>query len=158
LCPWQYADALGVLVFGANELDLPAADAEQLLIRDHESWSGMTIREHDATVVVLNSAHPRTRQASTLMHELAHLVLDHGPTEVHVSESGHLLLSDYSDEQEDEADWLMGALLLPRVALLQHRSSGRTPAQIAATFHVSVELCQWRLRMTGVETQLRYRG
>ena len=157
LCPWRYAEFLDVLVFNAEELDLPPAAADQLLIRDHDSWSGMTMKDDDATVIVLNSAHTRARQCSTLMHEISHIILDHMPVEVHVSDSGLLLLSDYSDEQEDEADWLMGALLLPRVALLVHRSRGRTERQIAAAFQVSEDLTRWRLRMTGVDAQLRAR-
>ena len=34
LCPWAFAKALGVMVFGADELDLEAEHADQLLQRD----------------------------------------------------------------------------------------------------------------------------
>lgn len=120
--------------------------------------SGLTLGHAGKTMVVLNSAHVRERQCSTLMHELAHIRLGHVPASVRISETGMLLLSDYSDEQEDEADWLMGALLLPRAALLQYRSRGQTLEQIAAAYNVSDDLCRWRLRMTGVDTQLRLRN
>ena len=67
------------------------------------------------------------------------------------------LLSDYSEEQE--ADWYGAALLLPRSALVHHRSRGVTAADIADLYGVSGSLCEWRLRMTGVEIQvLRSRG
>jgi Zn-dependent peptidase ImmA (M78 family) len=89
------------------------------------------------------------------MHELPHHLLDHIPAEVSVAPSGLLLLSDYSSEQEEEADWLMGALLLPRCALLERRRRGASPEQIKDEFGVSLELCVWRLRMTGIEAQLR---
>jgi hypothetical protein len=61
----------------------------------------------------------------------------------------------YSDEQEQEADWHAAALLLPRDALVHHRSRGKTTLEIANHFGVSVALCEWRLRMTGVEIQIR---
>jgi Zn-dependent peptidase ImmA (M78 family) len=53
------------------------------------------------------------------MHELAHIELRRAPARVEVSETGLLLLSDYADEQEQEADWLAAALLLPLDGLIQ---------------------------------------
>ena len=158
LCPWALAEALGVMVFGADELDLEVEHADQLLQRDPDSWSGMTLHDQGTHVVVLNSSHPRTRQTATLMHEMAHITLGHTPAEVTVSPSGLVLLSDYSAEQEDEADWLGAALLLPEAALLQERSRGISPGVIALTYGVSEALCQWRCRMTGVEKRLALRA
>jgi Zn-dependent peptidase ImmA (M78 family) len=88
------------------------------------------------------------------MHELAHIELRHSPARVEVSESGLLLLSDYSDEQEQEADWFGAALLLPREGLVLLRSARKSAAEIADHYGVSEALCQWRLRMTGVDTQM----
>lgn len=155
LDPWDYAEHLGVLVLGADQLELSPSCSKQLLVHDKGSWSGMTLKEDGLVLIVLNSAHAKQRQCSTLMHELAHHLLDHIPVEVSVAPSGLLLLSDYSSEQEEEADWLMGALLLPRCALLARRRAGASPEQIKDEFGVSIELCLWRLRMTGVEAQLR---
>ncbi|WP_240500050.1 ImmA/IrrE family metallo-endopeptidase [Sphingomonas montana] len=158
LCPWEFADTLSAMVFGADELDLELEHATQLLRTDPDSWSGMTLLEEGTHVVVLNSTHPRTRQTATLMHELAHITLEHIPAEVTVSPSGLLLLSDYSPEQEDEADWLGAALLLPEQALLRDRSCGLSVSSIAAEFGVSEALCHWRCRMTGVEKRVALRA
>lgn len=157
LCPWQYAAHLGVLVYNADELDLEPEHAAQLLVRDPDSWSGMTLLEDGVHLVVLNSSHPDTRRASTLMHELAHIILEHVPAEVDVSPSGLVLLSDYSTDQEEEADWLGAALLLPELALIQLRTRGLTVEAIAQQFGVSGQICQWRCRMTGVEKRLAFR-
>lgn len=158
LCPWTFAEALGVVVFGADELDLAAEHADQLLQRDPDSWSGMTLHDQGTHVVVLNSSHARTRQTATLMHEMAHITLGHIPAEVTVSPSGLVLLSDYSAEQEDEADWLGAALLLPEAALLQERGGGKSTEAIAESYGVSDALCKWRCRMTGVEKRLALRA
>lgn len=158
ICPWQLADTLGVMVFGADELDLEPEHAIQLLQRDPDSWSGMTLLDEGVHVVVLNSAHSRARQTATLMHELAHITLEHVPADVTVSPSGLVLLSDYSPDQEDEADWLGAALLLPEQALLRDRSRGLSISGIAAAFGVSEALCQWRCRMTGVEKRVALRA
>ena len=157
LCPWRYAEHLGVLVYEASELDLEPDHASQLLVRDPDSWSGMTLLEEGVHVVVLNSTHLASRRASTLMHELAHIILEHAPAEVDVSPSGLVLLSDYSTEQEDEADWLGAALLLPEPALILLRGQGYSIEAIAQKFGVSDQICHWRCRMTGVEKRLAFR-
>lgn len=157
LCPWHYAELLGVMVFEATELDLEPEHAAQLLDRDPDSWSGMTLFEEGTHVVVLNTSHPRPRRTATLMHELAHIILDHAPADIEISPSGLVLLSDYSPDQEEEADWLGAALLLPESALMQHRQQGMSIIEIANHFGVSEQLCTWRCRMTGVEKRLAFR-
>ncbi len=89
------------------------------------------------------------------MHELAHIELRHAAARVEVSDTGLLLLSDYSDEQEQEADWLGAALLLPREGLVKLRSAHKSMSEIATLYGVSEALCEWRLRMTGVDVQMR---
>jgi Zn-dependent peptidase ImmA (M78 family) len=157
LDPWAYAESLGVIVLELEELTLPETAMNQLLRVDNESWSGVTLKEGNTTFILVNPTHSNGRQASTLMHELAHLILGHMPARVDVSPGGLLLLSDYADDAEAEADWLSAAMLLPREALIQHRLRGRSVADIARSFGTSEQLCEWRLRMTGVDIQLRRR-
>jgi Zn-dependent peptidase ImmA (M78 family) len=154
LCPWQYAAHRSVVVMTPDDLALDPADKHHLTIAEPESWSGFTIREGDAKAIVVNSGHSKSRQTSTLMHEMAHIDLKHIPNRVEVGPDGMLLLSDYSRAQEDEADWLAGALLLPRKALFRLRSRGASTDDIAREYGVSDQLCTWRLRMTGVDRQL----
>ena len=153
--PWSYATYLDVRVLDFGQLGLPARAVSQLTVVDGDSWSAMTLQIEGKFVIVLNPAHAITRQRNDLMHELAHIELRHAPARVEVSETGLLLLSDYSDEQEQEADWLAAALLLPRDGLVQLRSAGLSAADIANRYGVSEALCAWRLRMTGVDVQMR---
>ena len=154
LCPWEYASHLGVVVLDFDLLDLDARHRKQLTNTDPESWSGVTLKEAGRFFVLLNPSDTRPRQVSTLMHEVAHIVLRHVPGRVDVSKSGLMLLSDYPEEQEQEADWLAATLLLPREALEHYRRLGWTPEMICERYGVSGQLCAWRLRMTGVEAQL----
>lgn len=117
----------------------------------------MTLKDAGVTLIVLNPSHAPSRQPNNLMHELAHIELDHQPARVDVSETGLLLLSDYSDDQELEADWHAGALLVPRDGLVRMKTLGASTAEIALHFGVSEALCLWRLRMTGVDAQMRRR-
>lgn len=155
--PWVYSASLGVVVLAFDALKLEPRHCEQLLVKDDESWSGLTLKEGGTHFVVLNPSHMVERQRNTLVHELSHIQLGHVPGRVDISSSGLMLLSDYPDDQEQEADWLAGAILLPRDALYHHRSRGLTSSEIAHAYGVSQQLSDWRLRMTGVEAQLKRR-
>ncbi|WP_397334040.1 ImmA/IrrE family metallo-endopeptidase [Paenibacillus macerans] len=56
--------------------------------------------------------------------------------------------------KEDAADWLVGSLHLPRVALLHLLKKGMKKENIADQFQVSMELLQYRINMTGVLRQV----
>lgn len=158
LDPKKFLASIGFQVWTPQEIpNILPEHVEQLTVHDPDSWSGVTVREGDAIAIVVNPTHPETRQANTLMHEWAHIELRHKPNRVDRSEGGLLLLSDYPDELEEEADWLAGAALLPRDGLIHFRSNGIPIEEIAHQFGVSVELTTWRLRMTGVDKQLRAR-
>lgn len=155
--PWTYAKLLGVVVLDFETLGVGPKEVRQLLNVDPDGWSGLTLKEDDRYFVVLNPVHARVRQVSTMMHELAHIQLKHSPKRVDISDAGLMLLSDYPADQEEEADWLSASVLLPRDALCHYRSLGWSTTQICTHYGVSTPLCEWRLRMTGVDIQLRRR-
>jgi len=155
LDPWKYAAHGNVFVLDINALGLEPATLQHLTVVDPSSWSAMTLKDGDLFGIVINPAHVPWRQTNDLMHELAHIDLNHVPARVDVSPNGLLLLSDYSDEQELEADWLAAALLVPRDGLMRLRLQQKNVTEIAGYFGVSNQLCEWRLRMTGVDTQIR---
>jgi Zn-dependent peptidase ImmA (M78 family) len=68
------------------------------------------------------------------------------------------MVGGYQPNQEAEADWLAGALLLPRVALLSivHRAIPHPTAML--TYGVSEDMLRMRLDRTGVNLQLRRRS
>jgi Zn-dependent peptidase ImmA (M78 family) len=152
---WVFAQHLNVLVVELGDLGLAQEVVRQLTVADGDSWSAMTLHDKGIYLIVINPSHARTRQQSDLMHELSHIELGHIASRVEVSQSGLLLLSDFSEEQEQEADWYAAALLVPREALVEMRSRHASVAEIASHFGVSEALCAWRLRMTGVDLQMR---
>jgi len=156
--PKTFLEGTGITVWKPAEI--PGIEPEhvaQLTKNDSDSWSGVTIREAGLIAIIVNSTHPPTRQANTLMHEWAHIELRHKPNRVDRSKNGLLLLSDYPKEIEEEADWLAGAVLLPRNGLMHFRARGGAADEIANHYGVSPDLTNWRLRMTGVERQLKAR-
>ncbi len=156
LDPVELATHLGVIVWRPEDVpELSEESRRQLTNHDSDSWSAVTIRDGGTSLTIVNSAHAPTRQRSSLTHELAHLILDHEPGRIDLSPAGHLLLSSFEQEQEDEADWLSGTLLVPRAGLAIAYRSAQDPRILANSFGVSVDMLNWRLRMTGVATQAR---
>ena len=156
LDPHDLAAQLGVLVWTPEDVpELAEDDLRQLVELDSDSWSAVTLRVGQAQLTIVNSAHSATRQRSSIAHELAHLLLKHEPDRIDLSEHGHLLLSSFERDQEDEANWLAGALLVPREGLRQAYYRSKNEQILASRFGVSVQLLQWRLRMTGVALQAR---
>lgn len=158
LRPRVFLEHFGLIVWTPSEVPgINQATIEQLTLTDPDSWSGITIREGKLKAIILNSAHPPTRQANTLMHEWSHLELNHKPSRVDRSEGGILLLSDYPADLEEEADWLAGCMLAPREGLLHHSRMGLSATDIAAHYGISAQLANWRIGKTGIRRQLSFR-
>ncbi len=158
----KFLESQGIIVWEPHQIpEIPQHTLKQLVEDDPDSWSGCTIKENNLIAVIINSTDPSTRQANTLMHEWSHIKLRHKVNRVDRSQGGLLLLSDYPSDIEDEANWLAGAMLAPRTGLVGLRKRGLDAQAIADNYGISRELTNWRLRMTGVEKQIRagyYRG
>ena len=134
---------------------LPSQIVRQLLEVDPWGWSATTLVLPHTTIVIYNPKKSLGRQSSDIIHELAHIILGHEPCTVVLSEDGEISTRTFDQKQEDEANWLGWALLLPREALLSTRRARMATAQIAETYRVTEQLVNFRLRMTGVEAQMR---
>ena len=127
----------------------------QLTETDPDSWSAVTISWNDVRLVVLNSSHSEKRQRNSLAHELAHMILNHSPDGAHLSDAGLLFRGVHDREQEQEAEWLAGCLLVPRDGLLAACRTNESVRHLTDRFQVSVDMINWRLRVTGVLRQVR---
>jgi len=156
LDPRLLAQEMRVAVRYIHEIpSLAPGTLEQLTVHDPDVWSAVTLCHNGRYLIVLNSAHPKTREANTLMHELAHLIIGHKPARLDITNDGLMILSSYDKQHEEEATWLAAALLLPRDALLHIRRRGLTDQQAARVYGCSVQLVTFRIQTTGVDLQLR---
>jgi Zn-dependent peptidase ImmA (M78 family) len=103
-------------------------------------------------VAVYNPLNEPGRTNSDIAHELAHILLSHDVREVQQL-AGHTFFT-CDPEQEEEANWLAGCLLLPRPLLLRAARSGLDSAAIAVKYTVSEPMAAFRLRTTGVARQI----
>jgi Zn-dependent peptidase ImmA (M78 family) len=156
LDPCQLAELLSVPVVGPDELrDLPA-DCMQRLGNEHSnSWSAITVASGKHHLIVINTSHATTRRNSDLAHELAHLILGHEPSMMFVSPASGTALRTYNKEQEEEANWLAGCLLLPRDALFSIRRRRLSGEDACREYLVSPAMLRFRLNASGVDIQLR---
>ena len=153
----ELAEHIGVKVWSMNDIEgLSDDDLLQLTVNDPDSWSAFTLRFDSKHLVVYNPIQSSARENSVCMHELAHIILGHQLHDANLSEDGHLVPSNYSQDQENEADWLAGTLLLPRPALLSVRKRRLSDAEIKEEFLVSDHMLLWRFRMTGVDHQMKH--
>ena len=150
------AASLGVRVATPEELpSLPPGSLSQLTRAGVDHWSAVTVSQGGKRLIILNSGHSPARRANSLGHELAHILLNHKSTQAQLSSEGFMFRSSFDAEQEAEADWLAGCLLAPREDLLCACQRIRGTSELAAHFGVSEALMTWRLRMTGVQRQVK---
>jgi Zn-dependent peptidase ImmA (M78 family) len=156
LDPHQLASYLAVIVWTPRDVPgMPEKALYQLLQRDPWGWSAVTCTVGEQAIVIYNPSHPPGRQAGDITHELAHVLLDHKAGTLIMSQDGAMVMRSYDRKQEEEADWLSRCLLLPRDSLMWARRERLTPGQIAVHFGVTEPLVVYRLRMTGVDAQMK---
>lgn len=160
LDPRALARHLGITIW--RPADIPAIDRKDvhhLTVTARASWSAATLRNGDASLIIINDGHSVTRQNNSLAHEIGHIVLCHEPAKMYVTPDGLMMLSEYNALHEEEATWFAGTILVPRDALLDVVKRGIPDEEAAAYFGVSVDLLQMRRNRTGVDIQLsRRRG
>jgi Zn-dependent peptidase ImmA (M78 family) len=155
LLAMEVAKKSDVLVWTEKDIQgLRDDDIKQLTLNDPDSWAAFTMRFQDKHLIVYNSTQSPPRQNSVVMHEMAHIILGHELTSALITEEGHFVPVMYNQDQEDEADWLAGTLLLPRPALLRIKYKNLDNSFASEHFKVSLQMLTWRLRMTGVDSQI----
>lgn len=92
------------------------------------------------------------RTRSNVAHEFSHLILGHDVRQVQKIAEHYFFTCN--PEQELEANWLAGAVLLPRPLLVEAARRNLTNDQIAATHNVTVEMARFRMNATGAKMQV----
>lgn len=148
---------MGVMLMTPSDIaGLSEEAADILLGKEKSSWSAVTISCEGKDLVIYNPTHTIGRQSTDIMHELSHMILGHKHIPILLfSNTDKVILRDYDQEQEEEADWLAGCLLLPRQALLHINSNHTSKLDACAEFGVSKQLLKYRTDITGVLRQIK---
>jgi Zn-dependent peptidase ImmA (M78 family) len=139
----------------ARSLEIEIATLEQLPalaqeVRDalnrQRIWGALLRGVDLPTVILIRSDQPPARRQSTLMHEIAHFLLDHAGDDLATALSG----AARDTQQEAEARYLGGCLQIPRAGLLWAAQSGYSRARAAAHFCASEQMVRWRCNATNI--------
>lgn len=154
--PFKLAELVGVPVVSPNDLTDLGDEVRRRLLTDHrDCWSAITVTDGHGYLIVVNAAHAQTRLHSNLAHEIAHIILGHEPSMMFMSPSSGTALRTHNEEQEEEANWLAGCLLLPREALIVIRRTRMADEDACAQYGVSARMLRFRFNVTGVDVQMR---
>lgn len=141
--PHAFASEYGIPVVALSDLDGVARD--HFLRADGSALSGALIPTGTGVVILENDAQPIARRRTTMCHELAHVVLEH---------SFGVSLSDerkcgLGGDQEAEADWLSGEMLIPTDGAFRLAHARATDEQAAGFYDVSLSIARWRMNHSG---------
>lgn len=141
--PYAFASEYGISVVQLSELD--GAARAHFLSAQGSALSGALIPDGTGIVILENDAQPLTRRRTTMCHELAHVVLEH---------SFGVSLSDerkcgLGGQQEEEADWLSGEMLIPYDGAFRLARANATDERAAQAFDVSLAVAHWRMNHSG---------
>jgi IrrE N-terminal-like domain len=147
------AESLKATIVTPQDLPVLPTDVCRRLLSEHEDiWSAITISTKPP-LIVYNPAHSEGRQNSDLMHEVAHLLMEHVPGTVYIDPKSRLALRHFDADQEEQANWLSGCLLLPRAALLRIRQLGWSNELACEQYLVSSKMLNYRLHTSGANIQ-----
>ena len=145
LDPWALARHLEIPVVPLSSYAGLAADAVHHFCRvDPGAFSALTVFDGPRRLIVYNDSHSLGRRASDLAHELAHALLLHRPGPA----LDHRGCRRWDSAQEEEANWLAGALLISEEAALQIARGGQRLDEAAKLYRVSQAMITFRLNVT----------
>ncbi len=146
------AKHVGCVVRSADALVDIAKLKELKRIQDDAFFACTFKLPGDRHAIVFNPLMPDTRRNSDVAHEVAHIVLDHRLSRL--ERLGNVAFLSCDKQQEEEAAWLSGCLLLPRFALSHDVTKRMASKTIAENRVLSNDMVDYRVRVTGVARQL----
>lgn len=144
------AKHLGLEVRAASDL-VPLYDLEALEELQPGAFSACTFEIGARKIVVFNPLSTPGRTQSDIAHEVAHVLLEHDVKTL--ERIGAFTFFSCDPEEEQEANWLAGCLLLPRSLLARVVARSWNADDLATKFGVSREMVNYRVRATGVDRQ-----
>lgn len=129
-----------------NPHDLPSLTHQQIAaLIESNAWSAAIIRQ-DPLWITYHPLHSPARREADLMHEFAHVLLNHPLVGIDATTG----LPAREQQHEDEATYLGGCLQIPKRALQWAVQRQMTSDEIASHFGASKQMVTMRSNMTGV--------
>ncbi|WP_141578805.1 ImmA/IrrE family metallo-endopeptidase [Actinomadura sp. WMMA1423] len=147
------AHHLNIEVVPADQL-IDIRKLQELIAEQDGAFSAASFHlPDDRVVIVCNPLNDPARTNSDIAHEIAHILLRHDVRELQTIGGNVFFTCD--PDQEEEANWLAGCLLLPRQILLREAFANASADHIAAKYQVSAQMARFRLNTSCVNLQVR---
>jgi Zn-dependent peptidase ImmA (M78 family) len=153
LDPRDLAEAYGVPIYAVSTL-VAACDpavVEWVNGPGKDVFSAALVPVGTGRFIVDNDLHALTRRASSIAHEMAHVLCEHQFTEVLITAEG---CRTASREDEEQADWLGGELLITEDAAVRAARAGWTDQEVADTYGVSRQRAAMRMNASGARQRV----
>ncbi|MEO3862104.1 ImmA/IrrE family metallo-endopeptidase [Acrocarpospora sp. B8E8] len=151
--PYALADAHGIDVYTLSELrgfGIGIRAFSHFTVDDSSAWSAALVPFGTARVIIENESHALVRRRSNIAHELGHHLLEHPFDDVIFGEDHK---RQFNEQQEKEAKFMAGELLIPLAAAARMAFDGWDNARVAATFGVSTQFAQMQMKGQRVRAQ-----
>ena len=116
-------------------------------------WSAILLRLNTKSLIIYNDSHSEARHQSSVMHEIAHYILEH--TAPPISSQIPLFYIDHSPQQELEANTLSSILLLPRIIIEHCAKTKKKIDEMSAQYGISSALIKKEINMCGILKQYK---
>jgi Zn-dependent peptidase ImmA (M78 family) len=144
--PFRWSEEHGIPFISLRDFTADEAAMHRFLDEKPHVWSAALVQDGNRHFVIYNPLRSRARLHSDLTHEIAHIEAEHEPGPAWTDDRG---CGGASKSQENEAAELAGAILVPPAAAKEAAIFNRSPQSVADRYEVSIELAQWRMRVSG---------
>ncbi|MEU8512632.1 ImmA/IrrE family metallo-endopeptidase [Kitasatospora sp. NPDC048722] len=151
--PYVLAEEHGIDVYTLSSLVEFGIGTEVLnhfTALDSSAWSAALVPLGTARVIVENESHAVVRRRSNIAHELGHHLLEHPFDNVIFGEDHK---RQFNEEQEKQATFMAGELLIPLAAAERMAFDGWDNARVATAYRVSEQFAQMQMKGQRVRAQ-----
>ncbi|MFG1827169.1 ImmA/IrrE family metallo-endopeptidase [Microbispora bryophytorum] len=151
--PYALSKAHGIDVYALSSLSEFGIGAEVLshfTVHNSSAWSAALVPLGVARVIIENDSHALVRRRSNIAHELGHHLLDHPFDNVILGEDHK---RQFNEQQEKQATFMAGELLIPLAAVERMAFDGWDNARVAAAYGVSEQFAQMQMKGQRVRAQ-----
>jgi Zn-dependent peptidase ImmA (M78 family) len=145
--PFLWSSENGIPFISLRDFTANEAAMRRFLVEKPQVWSAALLRDGRSSLVIFNPERSNERIRSDLTHEVAHFEGEHDPSPAWTGEDSSC--GGTTKEQEKEAAELAGALLIPQEKAKVAVIRGVESHVVAAQFRVSIEMAEWRMKMSG---------
>ncbi|MFP8962595.1 ImmA/IrrE family metallo-endopeptidase [Streptomyces nanhaiensis] len=153
LDPYALAEEHGISVYTLDSLrdfEMNGEAFSHFTLRRASAWSAALVPLGTARVIIENESHSPVRRRSNIAHELGHYLLEHSFNDVILGEDHK---RQFNTEQEKQATFMAGELLVPLTAVERMAFDGWDNARVAAAYGVSEQFAQMQMKGQRIRAQ-----